>query len=375
MARIASVDPTQSQISTNKSAIATDGVESCTVFVTAKQNRLDANNEAMPFGQGLAASDVVITVTPSTGVTITQPTGTVNNGGAVTGSFVSTSAATVSVNATVRGQVLTSGAATVVVGGGAPPEPDEGDPFFEETFAGNQLNNADGFTWGGGKNTSVVTFDAAPALRFRYDPASGSPNAEHRFNLGRDCPHLWLEYQIYIPANFSHANDSPSNNKFAMFWRDTYSDVAGGTWRVGFEFQTTSTRTPDSNIRAMSSRWNLNSWTSSNSTGDYLPTGQNAKFISSTGPLTIDAWNTVRIELAAASNQSSSDGIQRMWINGTLFVEITTGKFWNFDTATDPVDCHIRNGYFMGTANSDYPELTDFHLRGFKFYNTDPGWL
>lgn len=371
--RVVYVDADQSQVSVDNTAPAANGTDVVNVFVTAKQNRVGENLEALPFGAGLPANQCVIAVTPSTGVTITQPSAASNANSTWVGSFVTTNAATVSVGATVCGRAV-SGNATVVVGGGAPVDPPSGDPFFVETFASNQLNNDNGFTWSAGKNTSVQTFDGAPALRFRYNPLSASPNAEQRFNLGRNCPHLWLEYQVYIPANFAHANTSPSNNKWAMFWRDTYSDVTGGTWRVGFEFQTTSGATPDSNIRAMSSRWNLNSWTSSNSTGDYLPTGQNATFISDTGPLVIDDWNTVRIELKAASNQSSSDGIQRMWINGTLFVEITTGKFWNFDTATDPVDCHIRNGYFMGTANSDYAEVTDFHLRGFAFYDSDPEW-
>ena len=368
------VDADQSQVSVDNTAPAANGTDVVNVFVTAKQNRVGENLEALPFGAGLPANQCVIAVTPSTGVTITQPSAASDANSTWVGSFVTTNAATVSVGATVCGRAV-SGNATVVVGGGAPVDPPSGDPFFEDDFAGTQKNNANGFTWSGGP--SVVSFDGFNAIRFRYGPdaVGEDSSAEQRFNLGRDCSHLWLEYDLYVPSNFTHRNESPNNNKFAMFWRTTYSDVTGGTWRVGFEYQTGSGTTPNSNIRAMSSRWNLNSWTSSNSTGDYLPTGQNATLISDSGPLNKGAWNTVRIELAAASSQSSSDGIQRMWINGTLFVEITTGKFWNFDTATDPADCFLRNGYFLGYANSGFLDQTDLYITGVKFYDTDPGWI
>jgi hypothetical protein len=38
----------------------------------------------------------------------------------------------------------------------------------------------------------------------------------------------------------------------------------------------------------------------------------------------------------------------------------------------------VRNGYFMGWANSGYTDETFFHIRGGadgpKFYDTDPEW-
>jgi len=375
-ARVVSVSADQSQISTDITNPAADGVAVTTVSVTVKQDRINANLEPMGMPH-FAASNVVVSVTPSTGVTITQPTGTAGEDGAVTATFVSTNAATVSVGATAFGRTVT-GNATVVVGGGAPPEPDPGDPFYASgTTEATVRENADGFTWNStGSRVSVQTVPAGRSghgLRFRFGPDANSADssAEQRFNLGRECPHLWVEYDLYIPSNFVHRAQpsEPVNNKFAMFWRDTYSDVTGGTWRIGHEYQRTNDTT--STIRAMSSRWDLNSWTDSG----YSPTGQGATFISSSGPLTIGAWNTVRIEMAAASAYGASDGIHRIWINGTLFLETTTGKFWNFDTATDPADCFLRNGYFFGWSNSGFTDETDFFIHGAKFYDSDPGWL
>jgi hypothetical protein len=376
MPRVVSVSADQSQISTDITNPAADGVAVTTVSVTVKQDRINANLEPMGMPH-YAASNVVVSVTPSTGVTITQPTGTAGEDGAVTATFVSTNAATVSVGATAFGRTVT-GNATVVVGGGAPPEPDPGDPFYASgTTEATVRENADGFTWNStGSRVSVQTVPAGRSgygLRFRYGPDAnpgGDSSAEQRFNLGRDCSHLWVEYDLYVPSNFAHrwTTTYTANNKFAMFWRTTYSDVTNGTWRIGFEYTSGSGVTPDSTIRPISSRWDLNSWT------DYSVTG-GGTFISPTGPLDIDAWNQVRIELAAATDGASSDGIMRMWINGTLFASTTTGKFWNFDTGTDPADCFLRNGYLFGWSNSGFTDETDFFIHGAKFYDTDPGWL
>lgn len=247
-------------------------------------------------------------------------------------------------------------------------------PFFADDFAGTQFNNANGFTWGTPNDTSVVTFDGFNAIRFRYGPDAPAEDssAEQRFDLGINCPELWLEYDIHIPANFTHRNDSPQNNKFALFWRTIYSDVTNGTWRLGFEYTTNSGATPNSLMRAYSSRWDLNSQTDSGP--NYSPTGQGDTFISASGPLIINEWNQVRIHLKAATDQTSSDGAQQMWINGVLVLSITNGRFWNYPTGTDPVDCYLRNGYFMGWANSGFLAETDFHIKAVKFYNTNPMW-
>jgi hypothetical protein len=370
--RVVTLDTSNTQLATDKTAIAADGVEVCTVYVTAK-NTDNTNGEANPMS-GLRASAVVLAVTPSTGVTLTQPTGIASTSGAVSGSFVSTNATTVSVTATVLG-VAQGSPTTVIVGGGGPTPPTPGDPDFEEDFTGLAFNNANGFTWGTQKNTTVVSYDGFNALRYRYSGGGGgSQNAEQRFNMGQEVRSVWIEFDMHIPSNFTHPDVAPSNNKWLQMWRDIYSDSTNGTLQHGYEFQRAGATS--SNIRVVSSRTNFNSPTSSNATGDYLPTGQNALFISGAGPLTIGAWNQVRMQYTIASDATTADGIQRMWINGTKFVEITTGKFWNFETGTTPTDCFMRNGYFMGSANALYTTQTDFHQKAVKFWfnDNDPGW-
>jgi len=371
--RVVTVDAAASQIGTDKTVIAADGVESCAVSVTVKStDQTDGEANGMA---GLRANAVVLAVTPSTGVTITQPTGTANVNASVSGSFVSTNAATVSVTATILG-VPIEGGATVVVGGGAPVDPPSGDPFYESgTTEATVRENANGFTWNGTGSRVVVA--AVPAgrsghgIRFRFGPdaAGSNSNAEQRFNLGRYVSHLWLQYDVFIPSNFIHRDDGGTlNNKFIWLWRDVYSDTAGGTWRISSEYNRNSDT--ESRIRAMTSRWDSNA----SSSNGYSPTGQATPFISPTGPLVIGAWNQLRMEFKAASGWGAENGIHRIWVNGTLYLETTTGKFWNFFEES-PADCVLRNGYFFGASNSGFADETDFFIYAPKFYDTDPGWL
>ncbi len=258
-------------------------------------------------------------------------------------------------------------------------------PFFTDNFVGLTKNNSNGFTWGSTSNPSVVSFDGYDALKFRY---TGSTNAEQRFDLGRNTSQLWIEYYIHIPDNFEHKDRSgqSDNNKWLLLWRDTYSDVTSGSWRCGWEFNplggdvgVVGGYESGSDIRLYSSRANYNSQTDSDPYNDYDPIGQGAAFISQSGnTLRTGQWNQVRVHVAASSNSASADGIQRMWVNGTIHNEITNGKFWNYTGSTSWggtfEDCYIKNGYFLGAANSGYLQETVFHIRDVQFYDQNPEW-
>lgn len=250
------------------------------------------------------------------------------------------------------------------------PPPSTGVPFFADNFDTGARFNANGFTWNStGSRVTVSSeraFSGSFALRFRFGPDSlgKDSSAEQRFNMGRYLSGYWVDYMLYVPANFVHRAESPNNNKFFMTWRDTYSDATGGTWRVGYEYQGTS-----STLRPMSSRWDLNSWTSGGLNHPQL----GAPFFGGTGPLKLGQWNRVRLQFRAASSRTASDGIMRMWVNNALFAELTTGRFHNFyDT---PVDAVLRNGYFFGWSNSGFTEETVFFIDDVKFYDSNPGWI
>lgn len=367
MPKVVTLDTSDTQISTDKTAIDADGVESCTVYVSMK-NTDTTQGEPNPM-EGLRGSAVTLAVSPSTGVTITQPTGVADASGTVSGSFVSTNAATVTVSATALG--VSVGSTTVTVGGAPPTPPPEGDPFYSTSFASGTVasdNDANGFTWGSPKNTAVVTFDSRTALRFRYTPGGGgTQQAEQRFNMGQDLPEVWIEYDLHIPANFAHVNVSPNNNKFFMIWNTVYGS-GSGTWQAGYEFQRSGAAS--STIRPMSSKEFGTNASFVTSSGLGHP-DQGKAFIGAGNPLTPDAWHQIRLYFARSSAGGASDGVFQMWIDGTLFASMTNGPFRNLDNIGDTV---LRNGYFMGTANALYTEQTDFHMTDVSFYSTDPGW-
>ncbi len=117
-------------------------------------------------------------------------------------------------------------------------------PFFSETFVGGTRNPANGFTWTSEANTVVSTdnpYKGTHSLKFVY-PGETPPAeswSEQRFDIGSYQREVWVDYKLYIPSNFSHADQPPGyaeNNKFFMLWKDTYSDYLGGTQQVGFEY-------------------------------------------------------------------------------------------------------------------------------------------
>jgi len=356
MPRVVTLSPDQTQISTDKSFIAADGVDVCTVYV-AVSNTDQTNGEPNPMS-GLAASNVVLAVTPSTGVTITQPTGVADASGTVTGSFVSTNAATVSVTATVLGQAVTNDAPTVVGGGSPPPDPDPGDPFFFDDFAGGQRNSADGFTWSTtSSRVSVVTFDSLNCLRFRFGPdaAGADSSAQQNFTMGRNLSELWLEYSIWVPTNYAHRNDTgPDNNKFFRLWGDEYnsrnkvglSSVPASPSQLIFE-----ANRPEWGTVGVGVISGVATPAYGNVTGEWVRVRMHHKMVT------------------AAQN----DGVIELWFNNTKVIDTT-----NLPISYVSGQAYWNTGYFFGWANSGFLAETDFHIKGGvdgpKFYDTDPGW-
>ena len=76
------------------------------------------------------------------------------------------------------------------------------------------------------------------SLKFTFGPdAPGKMSwAEQRFKFGEYLPAVWVEYMLYVPANFYHRlqADGSENNKFASFWRDDYGEPSD--WQFAFEY-------------------------------------------------------------------------------------------------------------------------------------------
>lgn len=355
---VSPVGGAQSFVTLDKTVVAADGAEPVTVTIQAMEPVTDLT----PM-EGIAANQIVVSVTGGTGNVVTQPASATDADGTTTASFTTTSAGTKTVAVQILGNWIDQRPTCEADGVIPPPGPG---PFFEDDFAGPGFNPANGFTWDTSDQVTAVNFDGRDCARIEYNTTTGSGTL--RFNMGQQLSEGWIEYGFQVPSNFEHDNDSPNNNKFFQFWRTTYSDVAGGTWRFGCEYQTNAATTPNSNIRWMSSRYDSNS---NDSSGMGMPNNF-AAFIGGSGPIPKATWVTIRLHWKASTDRTTADGVLQMWIDGVLRWSQTNGKFNNFNAS--PADCWIQNGYLMGAANAAFDETTYFYVSAFKAYNEDPGW-
>lgn len=253
-----------------------------------------------------------------------------------------------------------------------PPPPPSGNgapPFFQDNFDSGVLTSANGFRWR--DNTNVIVSDenaysGSHALRFRYSGRERDKDgmSEQRFDMGRYLSELWLDYMIYVPANFAHRADRPHNNKFFVLWRDKYSGVH--TWSVAVEYERGGSdensvsrfmaRTPEHTLTRNTGR-----------PGKYWP-----QFIGPNNPVKVGQWNRIRFHVKAATTRTSGDGVMEMWVNDQLFFSFYEGHYHNGDLTV--ADAVLKQGYLMGWANSGFTETTDFFIDDVKFYSSNPGW-
>lgn len=256
----------------------------------------------------------------------------------------------------------------------APIPPPSNAAFFSDEFDSGSKVNANGFTWAStGPRVTVSSeraFSGTHALRFRFGPDSltKDSSAEQRFNLGRNLGRVWLEFQLYVPANFTHRNDAPSNNKLFMIWNTTYGS-GSGTWQAGYEYTRTSDST--SRIRAMSSK-EFGTNATFVTDGELNHPSNGLPFIGAVAPLKPGQWTRIRMEFARSSAGGATDGIMRMWIGDVLFAEMTNGPFRNLDNVGETV---LRNGYFLGWSNSGFAAETIFFIDDVRFFDANPGWI
>jgi hypothetical protein len=232
-------------------------------------------------------------------------------------------------------------------------------PFFQDSFAGVQFNNANGFTWGGQVRTSIVTFDGAPALRFRFGPDSSSETsrAESRWNLGRNVSALWIEYECWYPSNYLHRADGPgSNNKLIRIWGDDYgaaNKVGASTWISGSYGAIRVDRIVDDS--AVIGPGTFGGLYASSPTEPFLPPR--------------GEWCTIRVYSRMVSALDANDARFAVFVNGTPWIDWS-----NLNAFYDSSRPYWNAGYFLGAPNSGFTDETDIYFRNVKFYDTDPGW-
>ena len=347
----------------------TAAVSIAAVVVPAQLTTLTISPKTATVNAG-ATQQFAATANWSTGATSLPPIVYSATGGVVTSAGLWTAPST---SGTYKVILAHSGGtlrdtATVTVQGTTTTPPAPAGLFFDDNFDTGAKKSANGFLW---KDATSVTVSAEKAfsgthsLRFDFAPAvlGDDSFAEQRFDMGRYLPEVTVEYQLFVPSNFVHRNDSPTNNKFIMLWRDTYSDVTGGTWRIGWEYQR---ETDGSSLgRFMSSRWDVNMLTDWGSWAGTAP-DLTPRLISTAGPIVIGQWNKIRFHVKAASSRTAEDGIVELFANDRLVMGHYKGRFHN--AYTSPADAVLRNGYLLGWANSGFAVRTVFFIDDVKFY-------
>lgn len=244
--------------------------------------------------------------------------------------------------------------------------------LFEDGFETGDLSlrGQSGFSWSGTNRTNVVSQsvrdDGTPkpagsdwtakegnhSLLFRY-PA-GEPMSEQRFAIGGAHDEIWISFWTRVPINYTHNQDSPSNNKFLAVWMDDYSyqgdgsTVFWGTW---------------SNGRGGSDIAIAYSEGGNEVAGAY---DQSVPFISV--PQDRGRWMRVVFRMKSESTRGARDGIIEMWRKWEgqsgftkIHEELSAGIS---KPASGPQG--FSRGYLMGWSNPTYVEDTEWLLDSFR---------
>ena len=94
------------------------------------------------------------------------------------------------------------------------------------SWAGTNFGSADRV-----QVSSTLARGGTYSLQFSFGGGASGDDAwaEQRFELGGQFGEVWIEYELYVPANYYHRADPPSaNNKFLVhLWAGAYSGGPG----------------------------------------------------------------------------------------------------------------------------------------------------
>lgn len=225
--------------------------------------------------------------------------------------------------------------------------------IFQDGFEGGNLNaRSNGFSWGESRDTAVSRDRAkggSYALKFTFAgvPSGQDSFSEQRFYLGANYPDIWVSYDIYIPSNYVHRqqSDSANNKGFLYLWSGDYNKPSGPGMGPNF--------------------WPQNETTGPASYASHYVWGPNSgKHFWSAMPRAIDAedrgkWVQIVAHYKYASS-SNNDGVAEIWKTRDgvqqKLMSITNGDWYvsgqrGFD-----------QGYLLGWANSGFDQTTVFYI-------------
>jgi len=227
--------------------------------------------------------------------------------------------------------------------------------IFEDGFEKGALTaSTNGFEWTTATKTKVVTGNAKTGtyslqLAYEAEPNGSDSWTEQRFSLGKNYPEIWVSYDIKIPSNYVHRDqtDSANNKGFLYLWEGEYG--AASTLLLGPEFWPNSDGSSSASVRLRSQIHDKHFWD--------LTT--NAIKLSDRGK-----WIHIVAHYKYASSKNN-DGIVQIWkiySDGTKdqIINLTDGA-WYIAGAKG-----FQYGYLLGWSNSGFAQATTFYIDNFK---------
>ena len=219
--------------------------------------------------------------------------------------------------------------------------------FTDDLSSGDRSHTENGWSYGDSDNIAVVS----EKLQFTYPGvASGFDGfSEQRLISTNQYNEIWIKYDLYVPANYDHRTDAPGNNKFIAVFATPYTNP-------GFQMNFSLYRTGAGDSQLAFHRLGNGSEIEPEI---YAP----GTFI---GSADRDNTMTVIVNVRVPTNSSSSDGVARLWKNGTKIFEKTDCEFFGNQGRN-----YISEFYLLGWANSGFDNQTIFTIDNIEVNDTN----
>jgi hypothetical protein len=220
--------------------------------------------------------------------------------------------------------------------------------IFQDGFeTGNLSHTENGMSWFGSVATAVSTAQKLTgnySLAFNYaGVAAGQDSwAEQRIDLGAQHTELWIQYDLFIPSNYDHRNESPGNNKFIAIYRDPYQTP-------GFQVNL-STEPNGSGGSHMYIHYYRNGT-------ELSPIFAKSDFITSADE---GQWMNLIMRFKVPTSSSSNDGVIEVWKNGTPSFSVT-----NMSSFGGSGQNYMDEAYILGWSSAGFSQTTVFYVDNF----------
>ena len=194
-------------------------------------------------------------------------------------------------------------------------------------------------------NASIITEvsgNKAAQLQFIGAALGVDANADLRFDLQATYNKLSISYDLFIPANYIHRDDPPSNNKFFRLWQALYTEDE----KIGASMRP---EVGDGSTIFIEQR------TVASGGMDQIGTSVSG-FIAAAD---LDDW--MHIDILVTSADTVQDGLIQIYKNDSLLKTIIPNNDFSGTLAG------YRYGYLMGWANTGFTATTNILIDNLIF--------